>query len=158
MIIPLVTGLGSGVSGALIGAHTQRRQYKQQQRDLLWQYEQTLRDEGDYLTYDMYHGGKERYRKPGTKDLHDARNLGYAAIQQLPAELRDDLLKDDYESPEFKTHFDIGDHLGGLANRLRDHLRATKPRSPAIRRTLRNWSEHLHVVGRSSHSKQDHAA
>lgn len=119
---------------------------------------QALRDEGDYLTYDTYHGGKERYRKPGTKDLNNARNLAYVAIQQeLPAALRDDLLKEGYDSPEFRTVFDI-DHLEWLANRLRDHLRAAERRSPAIRRTLRRWSEHLHVVGRGSHSKQDHAA
>jgi hypothetical protein len=135
VVVQVVTGLGSGLVGSLVGAQAQRWQYKQKRREELWHYEQALQDEGDYLTYDVYHGGTERYRKPGAKSLGNARNLAYVAIQQLPAVLRDDLIKDDFT--EFKTHFEIGDHLQGLTHRLREHLRATETRSAVIRRAAR---------------------
>lgn len=93
---------------------------------------------GDFLTYDTYHGGDHRHREP--ESLIDAWRIAYVTIQRLPAELRNDLTEDPLYSVDFKTTFDHGDHLGGLANRLRDHLRATEPRTAVIRRALQRVS------------------
>lgn len=129
VVLQIVTGLGSGLVGSLIGAHAQRWQYKQQRREehhrVLWQYQQALQDVGDYLTYSTYHGGKERHREPVPEQMISARNRAYVAIQRLPAELRDVLTKeDDHLSEQFHTLFEYGDHVGWLAQRLREHLSA----------------------------------
>jgi hypothetical protein len=62
---------------------------------VVWQYQQALQDVGNYFTYSTYHGGKERHRQPEPGKLVDARNRACVVIQQLPAELRDALTKED---------------------------------------------------------------
>lgn len=106
-MVQILTGLGSGLVGSLVGAQAQRWQYKQQRREenrrLLWQYEQVLEDEGDYLTHDTYFPGTKGFRRHEDGELDRARSGAYAAIQQLPAELRDDLIKDTSRSTRLSS-------------------------------------------------------
>jgi hypothetical protein len=121
--VEIVVGVTSGLVGSVVGAASQRWQFKHQERvasrSALWDYERVLENEGEYLTHPTYYGvdGLSR-NEPG--ELERARAAAYSAIQELPAELRDDLLK---ELPSFDTAFEAGDHIQSLATRLRNHLR-----------------------------------
>lgn len=125
--VEIVVGISSGFAGALVGAGGERLRYRKERRDrereLLWQYERALRDQADSLTYFEYHG-VERSSALSPEDVDRTRGAAYALLQSLPDALGSDLT-DPWPEPG-KSSFEAGDELHGLANRLAEHLRSKK--------------------------------